>query len=149
MARQGHESGNTWPMSDRSDEVDDRATSVPLPTEDGDQMIAQQNVGPESEEGSGEWPSTRREPTAPAPGITPEGTQAASRRDQSPPAPPSTGSASQPDQQQDASTAGDRGPARSPSDRTESFKDALGADPISGGSQSAPAEDDQVETTPG
>ncbi len=135
-------------MSDRSDEADDRARSVVLPTEDGDQVVTQQNVGPESEEGGGEWPSLRAEPTGPAPGISPEEAQAASRRDQAPQGRPSTASSSQADLQQDASAAGDRGPART-TGRTEPFKDALGADPVAGGSQSAPADDDQVEDSPG
>jgi hypothetical protein len=135
-------------MSDRSDEVDDRARSVTLPTDEGEDVIAQQNVGPESEDGSGEWPSPVAEPAGPAPGTTPEGAQAASRREQAPLRRPSADSASQADQQQDASTAGDRGPARR-DDPPESFNEVLGADPVAGGSQSEPDEKDEVDTSPG
>ncbi len=134
-------------MSDRSDEEDDRARSVTLPTEEGEQVIAQQNVGTGSE-GGGEWPSPQAEPTGPAPGTTPDGAQAASRRQQAPLRRPSPESASQGDQQQDATTAGDRGPARG-DEPTESFRETLRADPVAGGSQSAPGEEDQVDTSPG
>ena len=102
-------------MSDRSDEVDDRARSVPLPGEEGDYVVAQQNTGPSSEDGSGEWASPQSPPTGPAPGTTPEGAQAASRRSQ----------------------------ARPAADRSESFDQALGADPVAGGSQST-GDDDQA-----
>lgn len=135
-------------MSDRSDEVDDRARSVAIPTDEGEQVIAQQNVGPGSEDGSGEWPSPGAEPTGPAPGTTPEGAQAASRRAQAPLRRSSEESSSQADQQQEARTAGDRGPARG-DERSESFERALSVDPVAGGSQSAPGEDDQVDTSPG
>ncbi len=128
--------------------MDDRARSVTLPSDDGEQVIAQQNVGPGSEDGSGEWPSPGAEPTGPAPGTTAEGAQAASRREQAPLRRPSAGSASQADQQQDGTTGGDRGPARG-DDPPESFEPALRVDPVAGGSQSAPDEDDEVDTSPG
>lgn len=131
-----------------SDEADDRARSVPLPADEGEQVITQQNVGPESEAGTGEWPSPQAPATGPAPGTTPEGSQAASRREQAPPQRPSADSASQGDQQQDASTGGDRGPARN-TDPPESFERILHADPETGGSQSAPRGEDQVDTSPG
>lgn len=137
-------------MSDRSDEVDDRARSVALPADEGEHVIAQQNVGPESEDGSGEWPSPGAEPAGPAPGTTPEGAQAASRREQAPLRRQSADSASQADQQQDASTAGDRGPARrDDDDPPASFDEVLRADPVAGGSQAVPGEDDEVDTSPG
>lgn len=110
-------------------------------------MIAQQNMGAEGAVGSGEWPSPDATPTGPSPGTTPEGAQDASRREQAPPMPPPAGTASQPELQQDASSAGDRGPTRTadtaagregPHHPPESFKPVLDADPISGGSQAVP-----------
>ena len=129
--------------------VEKRARSVALPTDEGgQQVITQQNAGPESEGGGGEWPSPEAEPSGPAPGTTPEGAEAASRREQAPPQPPPAGaSASQDEQQQDATEGGDQGPARSGAP-TGSFKQALRADPVAGGSQSAPADDDPVDTSP-
>ena len=128
--------------------VDDRARSVPLPTDEGEQVVAQQNAGPEAEAGTDEWPSPQSPPTGPAPGTTPEGAQAASRRGQAPPQRPGAQSASQGDQQQDATAAGDRGPARL-GDPPESFEEVLSADPVAGGSQSVPGDDDPVDTSPG
>nr|MDQ3574191.1 hypothetical protein [Actinomycetota bacterium] len=61
--------------------------------------------------------------------------------EQAPLQPPPGGSASQDEQQQDATEGGDRGPARNASP-TESFNQVLGADPVAGGSQSAPAGDE-------
>ena len=138
--------------------ADDRARSVALPTEDGEQVITQQNVGAEDVDGSGEWPSPGAEPTAPAPGTTPEGAQAASRREQAPPQPPPPGSASQGERLQDGRTAGDRGPARGadvPAEAEaeggapESFRQVLESDPVAGGSQAEPGVDDAVDTSPG
>lgn len=75
-------------MADEAGEVEKRARSVALPTEDGgERVIAQQNAGPDPEGGGGEWPSPRTPATGPAPGTTPEGSQAASRREQAPPTP--------------------------------------------------------------
>jgi len=103
-------------MADEEGEVEKRARSVPLPTEDdGERVIAQQNAGPDPEAGGGEWPSPQAPATGPAPGTTPEGSQAASRRAQAP---------------------------------STSFSDVLDADPVAGGSSSAPADDDPVETSP-
>lgn len=48
---------------------EDQVTSVPLPDDDGDDVvIVQQNAGPEAVQGGGEWPSPTTEPTGPAPG---------------------------------------------------------------------------------
>lgn len=136
-------------MTNEAGGAEKRARSVPLPTEDGAELvIAQQNAGPDSERGSGEWPSPQAPATGPAPGTTPEGSQAASRREQAPPQHPSPhASASQNDQQQDATDGGDRGPARSDSPAT-SISEALDADPVAGGSQSVPGADEAVDASP-
>ena len=39
------------------------------PDDDGVEVIAQQNVGPEGSEGGGEWPDPRTPPKSPAPGA--------------------------------------------------------------------------------
>lgn len=136
-------------MTDECQETEKRATSVPLPTEDGgERVLAQQNAGPESEGGSGEWPSPQTPATGPAPGTTPEGSQAASRREQAPPQHPSPhASATQDTQKQEATDEGDRGPARSERPPT-SISQALDADPVASGSGSVPDDDEAVDTTP-
>ena len=49
--------------------VDESAQSAVLEDEEGrSYVVDQENAGPESEEGSGEWPSPRTPPEAPAPG---------------------------------------------------------------------------------
>ena len=61
-------------MTDETAGVEKQAKSVALPAEDGgEQVIAQQNAGPEAESGSGEWPSPATAATGPAPGTTPDG----------------------------------------------------------------------------
>lgn len=51
--------------------VPDEVRSSVLEDEEGDEyVVAQQNAGPESETGGGEWPDPDAEPTAPAPGAT-------------------------------------------------------------------------------
>ncbi len=136
-------------MTDDIDGVEKQAKSVALPTdEDGEQVIAQQNVGPESESGSGEWPSPQSASSGPSPGTTPEGAQAASRREQAPPRPrPGRGSVSQDAHQQGGGGGGDRGPARG-SEGPTSFNEALEADPLAGGSRSAPGDDEAVDPNP-
>lgn len=136
-------------MTDETGEVDKRARSVPLPTEDaGEAVIAQQNTGPESEGGGGEWPSPATPASGPAPGTTPEGSQDASRRDQAPPQHPSPhDSASQDTQQQDSTDGANQGRARNDAPPT-TISEALGADPEAGGSSSAPVDDGPVETSP-
>jgi hypothetical protein len=44
-------------------------SSAPIETDEGTVVIEQQNVGPGSEEGSGEWPDPDTPPEAPAPGA--------------------------------------------------------------------------------
>jgi len=44
-------------------------TSEPLETDEGTIVIQQQNVGPDREEGGGEWPSPKTPPQRPAPGA--------------------------------------------------------------------------------
>lgn len=120
--------------------------SVPLPGEDGDEVIAQQNQSAEVAAGGGDRPSPTAPPTGPAPGTVDGGAEAARRRDDEPFRQPPAGTASQPHQQQDASAAGDRGPARSAdtdadhgaeADQPSSLlKDALEADRVAGGSRS-------------
>lgn len=135
-------------MADEIEGVEKQARSVPLPTDEGDQRaIAQQNVGPDSESGCGEWPSPQTAPSGPSPGTTPEGAQAASRREQAPPRAPGAGSASAGDRLQDAGKGGDRGPART-SEGPASFNEVLGADPLAGGSQSAPGDGEEVDPNP-
>jgi len=136
-------------MTDETGEVDKRVTSVPLPTEDGgDAVIAQQNAGPESEDGGGEWPSPATPARGPAPGTTPEGSQDASRREQAPPQYPSPhASASQEARQQDSTDGANRGRARNDPPPT-TISEALRADPEAGGSSSAPVDDGPVETSP-
>ena len=43
--------------------------SIDLDTDDGTEVIAQQNVGSEESEGGGEWPDPRTPPQPPAPGA--------------------------------------------------------------------------------
>jgi hypothetical protein len=45
-------------------------TSAPIDTEEGTIVIQQQNVGPDNEEGGGEWPSPETPPQRPAPGAS-------------------------------------------------------------------------------
>lgn len=129
------------------DPKDDSVRSVPLPGEDGDEVIAQQNNSPEVAAGSGRSPSPTAPPTGPAPGTVDGGAEAAGRRADEAFRQPPPGTASQPDQQQDAARAGDRGPARSgyteagdegeAEQRSPLLKDVLDADPLAGGSGSA------------
>ncbi len=44
-------------------------TSAPIDTDDGSVVIQQQNVGPDNEEGGGEWPNPETPPQRPAPGA--------------------------------------------------------------------------------
>jgi hypothetical protein len=44
-------------------------TSAPIDTDEGTIVIQQQNVGPDNEEGGGEWPSPETPPQSPAPGA--------------------------------------------------------------------------------
>ena len=150
---------NEQPGEDVPPEQEEKQVrTVDLPGEEGNEVVVQQNVGPDAEWGQGEWPSPTTEPTGPATGTTPEGAQAASRREQAAPQPPAAGSATQPDLQQDGTTGGDRGPARSSDvgigpagevDPPASLRDALDADPQAGGSQATPHEDDEVDPHPG
>jgi hypothetical protein len=51
------------------DPLDDEVRSAVLEDEEGEPYVVdQQNAGPESEAGSGEWPETDVPPVAPAPG---------------------------------------------------------------------------------
>jgi hypothetical protein len=45
-------------------------TSEPIETDEGTVVIQQQNVGPDNEEGGGEWPSPETPPQRPAPGAS-------------------------------------------------------------------------------
>lgn len=55
-------------MTDR-DPLDDQVRSAVLEDEDGDEYtVDQQNAGPESEAGGGEWPDPDEPPVPPAPG---------------------------------------------------------------------------------
>ncbi len=56
---------------------DDTVKSVPLPTEEGDVVVAQENQGAEVALGGGEWPSPKAPPTGPAPGVAPDRDEAA------------------------------------------------------------------------
>ena len=56
---------------DDGDPLDAQVRSAVLEDEEGDAYVVdQQNAGPESESGSGEWPETDAPPQAPAPGST-------------------------------------------------------------------------------
>lgn len=95
--------------------------SVPLPTEEGDDVvIGQQSVGAEEAIGGGEWPSPDAPATGPSPGPGP-GTDAAveGTADGAPPAP----------------ATGDR----------QLIKDVLDADPVAGGSRAGPPLEDDEE----
>lgn len=136
---------------DPPDPHDDKVASVPLPTEGTDEVIEQENQSPEVALGGGEWPSPATAPTGPAPGTEGAGHGPSSRRPGQPISTPPPGSASQPELQQDGSAGGDRGPARAddagPSGGDEPgrfppIKDTLAVDPVAGGSQSVPDEDD-------
>lgn len=140
-------------MADHASDPDQKKTeTVPLPGEEGTEMIAQQNASGESSTGGGEWPTPSAPPTGPAPGTTPEGEALAARRGEEPPKPPPAGSASQDDQRQDAGTGGDRGPARSADTASGAeaaveppamFKEVLEADRVAGGSRSGEPEEEQ------
>ena len=56
---------------------DDVARSVPLPTDEGDVVIAQENQSAEVALGGGEWPSPKAPPAEPAPGVAPDREEAA------------------------------------------------------------------------
>lgn len=105
---------------------------------DNEVDLEQQNVGPSSEAGGGEWPSPDTPPTGPASGES-------SRSPGAPDVMP-TGTDTQAEQQQTGETAGDRGAARSSETNTgidppSGFKDVLEADPVAGGSSSTPHDD--------
>lgn len=106
-------------MAERANEPqDDRVTSVPMPTDVGagaDRVIAQQNQNPEVAAGGGEWPSPHTPPSGPAPGGPPP--RLASRTD-----------------------AADDEEGEFPP-----MREVLDADPVAGGSQSLPSDDDDEE----
>ena len=55
------------------DPLEDEVHSAVLEDEEGHPYtVDQENVGPESEAGSGEWPDPHTPPTAPAPGSAEE-----------------------------------------------------------------------------
>lgn len=91
------------------DPHDDKVASVPLPTDDGDEVVLQENMSPEVGLGGGEWPPTGSPPRGPAPGTAEGGDSERGR----------------------TAPAGD--------DEDEAFppmKEVLHVDPVSGGSQS-------------
>ena len=59
-------------MADRqptNEPIEEQVETVPLEDEDGEYVIRQENVGPESGmEGGGEWPDPAEPPRGPAPG---------------------------------------------------------------------------------
>jgi hypothetical protein len=62
--------------TEEPDPHDDKVRSVPLPTEDGDVVVAQENMNPKVSMGGGEWPDPDSPPTGPAPGVAnPEGAE--------------------------------------------------------------------------
>jgi hypothetical protein len=106
-----------------------------MPDNQNEVDLEQQNVGPASQAGGGEWPDPDTPPTGPASGEH-------SRSGRGDPMP--TGTDTQADRQQDDSEAGDRGPTRSTdagADLPTGFKDVLEADPVLGGSGSTPHDD--------
>ncbi|MFP5317636.1 MAG: hypothetical protein ACLGI2_05005 [Acidimicrobiia bacterium] len=57
-------------LPDDQDPLADQAHSAVLEDEEGQEYtVDQQNAGPESEAGSGEWPDPDNPPQAPAPGA--------------------------------------------------------------------------------
>lgn len=63
--------------TEEPDPHEDKVRSVPLPTEEGDVVVAQENLSPEVAAGGGEWPDPDTPPRGPAPGSAgPEGEEA-------------------------------------------------------------------------
>lgn len=97
--------------TDQPDPHDDKVTNVPLPTEEGHEVIAQENMSPEVALGGGEWPPTDSPPRGPAPG----------------------------DAESDHTAAGDAAsPRRGGAGEFPPMKEVLHVDPVSGGSQAVP-----------
>lgn len=101
--------------TDHPDPHDDKVTSAPLPTEEGHEVIVQENTSPEVALGGGEWPPTDSPPRGPAPG----------------------------DAESDHTEAGDAAvPRRGGDGDFPPMKEVLHVDPVAGGSQSVPPEDE-------
>ncbi len=96
----------------------------------------QDNVGYDNMKGGGEWPSPDAPPEAPAPGSD-EVRRAAIEAERRQGGATPLGSASTPYLQQDASSAGDRGPARADKG-SENFRDVLEDEAVSAGSRTFP-----------
>ena len=96
----------------------------------------QDNVGYDNMKGGGEWPSPDSPPEAPAPGVD-EARRRAIEAERGQGGPTAGGSATTPDLQQDASSGGDRGPARRQSP-PQTFRDVLKDDPLASGSRTFP-----------
>lgn len=56
-------------MTNRENEEDQQVESEPL-DEDGEHVVAQQNVGRQNTIGGGEWPDPDTPPRGPSPGTT-------------------------------------------------------------------------------
>jgi len=58
------------PVDEVEDDPEARLySSVPLETDRGVVVVQQQNVGPDNEQGGGEWPDPKTPPRPPAPGA--------------------------------------------------------------------------------
>ena len=60
--------------------VDEEVRSVPLETEDGEVVVAQENTGADNMAGGGEWPDPKSPPREPARGAVAEDREAIERR---------------------------------------------------------------------
>lgn len=96
----------------------------------------QDNVGYDNMKGGGEWPSPDAPPEAPAPGVD-EARRRAIEAERGQGSTTTAGSASTPELQQDASAAGDRGPARAEKG-PETFRDVLEDEAVAAGSRTLP-----------
>ena len=101
--------------STQPDPHEGKVRSVPLPVDDGEVVVAQENMGPEVARGGGEWPPPDVPPEGPAPGTA-------------------AGGEAGPD---------DGDPSRRTAAGTfPPFRDVLREDPLPGGSRSVAPEDD-------
>lgn len=110
-------------MADQqTDPHDEKVKTVPLPPDEADspnRVIAQENQSSEVALGGGEWPSPQQPPTGPSPGAGSEGSPAGRVPNSGVPA-------------GEGAEAGG----------FPSMRAALEADPVAGGSQSAPEGDE-------
>ncbi len=95
-----------------------KVTSVPLPDDSGETVVAQENMSPQVAAGGGEWPLPDAAPMGPAPGSGGD---------------PEEGPADGHDVSETRQTGAGVFPT---------FREALEEDPVTGGSSSVPDEDE-------